>query len=612
MKNGAQNFYRVASDMVVAEMWACPQCNNNSFLSRPVCFRCGTPKPGNPKVRVELWPQRLAAKGGGKGRAGGGCEGGGKGVRKEPVLVGGKTFGRAQGQKGKGGSKSGYGGGFAIREEEWQGKGVRGAIQRSTGLGSGGGREEQGGKGEGEEEGEPKPSWSEVVRGRGKAGIATRPKAKAKEGAKQERKEDTSDERGKTSDEEMPTQFMQPPPRYVLASRAEVLKVKVEEIKNREGVSRKLQRVQDLLADTDEQLKEAGGGTENRRHFALVNCSKKINKIEKSQERVHQQMEEIEEARLKLDVQWGKVEAKAKKNTRLLENEKSKYAYLARNLAQEGGQLVQDYEGLRESAIRIRGALQQQGRTDLVADLDRFEVLANTFNPPRYEANKDPLLLGLEVSEEEEDSQEEGDSSDSGGEMELEEERRGKKRQWGEGGGAVAQKSGGGQAEEARKENQMGNQRGTSSALDVEWENLQRGRRDLEYTVDANRQIAEQERMQQLQDKEAEAILAAAQIAASRGLQVGACPSSQGKVAAVVPNPRLELCARRRQASTPRKACRGQRRWGDISVPAREAPYEMEVEDWEGRQQRKDKARADNSRSPRGRRGQRERREDSL
>ena len=611
MDNGGPRLRAVPDDLVVVEMWACPRCNNNSFGTRTRCYLCGEPRPIRPKIRVELWPGRLVSKGRGKGGNGGGIEGGGKGQGRAAVAPGWGPLGGAGGQKGKGGAKGVGGGGGANQDKGGQRKGLGGENGDGAGWRLRAGKTGSGKEGEREAEGGEKQSWAEVVRGKGKRGIATRPKAKAKGEVQQIRDDETSVEKDESSEEETPTQFVQPLPRCVLVSRAEELKVKVEELQKNESGSRKLRRARNLLEDTQEQIKDAGGGTENRRHFALVNCSRRIKKIEKSQEKALQEMEEIEEARHKLDERWRKVEGEAKRNTKRLEYEKSKYSYLAKNLAQEGGQLVQDYEGLRESAIRIRGALQQQGRTDLVADLDKFEVLANTFNPPKYEACRDPLLLGLEVSEESAGSIEEESSSDSGTEMDHEEERRGKKRHWREEEGAGEQARGSDQRA-ANDESQQKCLQKSSPQVEVEWVRLQRAQKNLLHTVEANRQIEEQERMQMLQDKEAAVIRAAAQINAERGLQAGNGLPSLGGVSAVALNSRLELQTRRRQASTPRKESRRGKRWGDISVPARENPNTMEVEDQAGRMHRKDKARAENSRSPRGRDRRSKKREESL
>ena len=122
----------------------------------------------------------------------------------------------------------------------------------------------------------------------------------------------------------------------------------------------------------------------------------------------------------------------------MLENEKQKYAYLARQLESESRAQVQGRAGYRRAVEVIREVIQQAQRMDAVRELDVLETLAQLYEPSEYDEGKDPLLLGLEVSEETENSDEgesdtESDTDSEPTEMECTVEQRGKKRQWGEG-----------------------------------------------------------------------------------------------------------------------------------------------------------------------------------
>ena len=100
-----------------------------------------------------------------------------------------------------------------------------------------------------------------------------------------------------------------------------------------------------------------------------------------------------------LDERREQGELNAQKLTRLLENEKSKYAYMARQLERESRAQLQEGGGVRRVVEVIRGDKQQAQRMDAVRELDKLETLAQHDEPSEYDEGKDPLLLGLEISE---------------------------------------------------------------------------------------------------------------------------------------------------------------------------------------------------------------------
>ena len=105
----------IGKDLGVADMWMCPQCQQNSFLSRRFCFFCRNPRPVRPRVKSEVWPRRLLGVGGTRAEEASDLWQGGRatGEQRIPLLRwGGNTAGarlqRAKGGKGGEGSKKAW------------------------------------------------------------------------------------------------------------------------------------------------------------------------------------------------------------------------------------------------------------------------------------------------------------------------------------------------------------------------------------------------------------------------------------------------------------------------------------------------------------------------
>ena len=127
-----------------------------------------------------------------------------------------------------------------------------------------------------------------------------------------------------------------------------------------------------MLEITKEQLKEAGGGSEGRRHFSIISTNKKIQKLQAAQQKAHEEPEEIAGAQDMLEERRKQGELNAQRLTRLLENEKIKYAYMARQLERESRAQLQEGAGFRRAVEVIRGVIQQAQRMDAVRELDKL------------------------------------------------------------------------------------------------------------------------------------------------------------------------------------------------------------------------------------------------
>ena len=319
---------------------------------------------------------------------------------------------------------------------QWS-NGTGGARLQEKGEGKGRGG---GGANEARKETEGNGKGNNGENGKPKKGIATRAKATAKPSQGASTQEATKQEGGgeRHNDEEeesIPPPFMPPLPRFILESRAKVLGSKVVELERDDQEGKKQRRTKRLLEQTMADLREAGGGSDNRRHFAMVNSAKKkIKKLEAGLQRAHEEIEEAAGRVAEALESEKKAQASAQRLTRLLENEKSRHAYLAMQTAQEATEKVRGFDGLRDAVEGMRLVLQQASRQDAVPLLDRFHTVAHWLDPQSYSETTDPLVLGLEVSEEDSEEEEgEGSSEDGGMEYNEGPVQRGKKRQWGEG-----------------------------------------------------------------------------------------------------------------------------------------------------------------------------------
>ena len=593
------------SDLGMADMWVCPQCHNNSFLSRRLCYSCRAPRPDRPRIKSEAWPRGLLGIGGGKPWSGAvdGAQGDrGIGEQRVPLLRWGENTAGSRLQNGAKGSVGKAGTGSLASEV--QGKGRRDEEERAAD--------------EEDEEG-----WQRQRGGKRKQGNATRAKAAAgPPGAgTKEKKEEKEGER--YEEVQVPPPYQPPLPRFFLASRLQALESKVGEWEGVEEVASKRQRAERCLEETKAQLKEAGGGAGTRGHFALVNSRKRIARLEKGMEKAHQELEEAQgRAHAALQDEKRAI-TKTEKIMRELENEKSKQAYLALQTAQEAGEQVHTFQGLREATSYVRTILQQTQRLDGVPPLDHICRMVEFLEPQKYDGSQDPVVLGLEVSAEEDEEKDDEDNPSSDDEEDP--AQKGQKRRWERMDGrwvTAEDRDGEGQAKDTAQASS------SSSATHPEASEVghtpivvdeklapevERAQREvckdvgqLQHVVEANNQIAMQETMQRQQEIEIEVRKAKEDV--ERRIAQGQAPPSgslaPSKAKQFEPNPRLALKGRRRQASTPRARRKISTRWGEDTIYSRARSVEpgaMELEDEESRKDRRDRQRQESSRSPRGR-----------
>ena len=380
---------------------------------------------------------------------------------------------------------------------------------------------------------------------------------------------------------EIPPPFESPLPRHILAGRIKAIEGKVESCGEDPTKARRKARAEQLLEETKKTYREAGGGSAARSCFSLVNVTKQLHKLEKSVEKHQRELEERGgEVHAAVEAE-RRADAALKKVVREYENCKARRAYLAAQSAQEAGEAIHSFEGIRGAVESFRNLAQQVQRHEYIPQIDLLCRWACMLDPSTYCEDEDPLVLGVDVSEEsgEADSLPSLESTESSGtEMEgIEADKRGRKRQheaWSD------------RWETAEDRDRVAAEKEVREGQGE----LRRDTDTLRFAVEANKQIEEQERLQLQQDKEHELVLAAAQVEASLRGQ-GTNRWASGPPTKPSPNPRVDLAGARRRAHTPQES---------------EATDEEEgtcLDAGERKKKAKNRRRKSGSRTPRGRSG---------
>ena len=357
---------------------------------------------------------------------------------------------------------------------------------------------------------------------------------------------------------------MEPLPRALLNSRKQALETKVAQYGDGGNEERKKKRAEACLDATKEALREAGGSNPTQAGFALVNATKKVQQLEKAVERHQGSVEEAGRRVHEAQDQEKREIAALQKVVRERDNAKARCAYLALQSAQEAGKAVHGFEGLRMAVEYFRCLAQRTQEHAAVPWVDMLARLAAVLDPQGYDENADPILLGVEISEEDSSvhgltspsasspssSPSSSSSSEAGSDntvlssrqsMEgVEKETRGEKR-------ALEVHRRRWQTPEEAEQEEMHD----AGVVTRERKKLQQNVDVLRRAVEANAQIEAQERMQAQQDKEAAILQAKAAVEARLLGGEGAGRQEEALAVQIRPNPRLDIAAVRRRAPTP-------------------------------------------------------------
>ena len=410
-------------------MWWCEACDANTFLQRRTCFRCRRARTGDAIVVEEFWKVEMlpmdvrhALERGEQGRQGvrGGCAMGGG----EAGLGG--LGGWEDGAGGKGG-KTMWGERNEVAAEEkgvaGKGKGkehARLAGRIATGcMGDHVGGEGKGGRGPmGAEEVPGAESAAaagggaaemEVDEQRGKAANnGTRPKAKARAELPGKRKESeqaanvggavvggASVEGGGAQE---PQPYVHPSePRIVLAGRMEALQKRKDELRQKAQGSDDVlvQRAKKKLEETEKMVKAAGGKTQSKLVFSVMDARKDVGEAEKALGKAEEELAAASEQVSKWLQAQDRAETLVRARATELANCKSRVAHLGFQFAAEAACDVSGYSELSSAMHLVWAGVEGAGMQGVLPALQQMVTFIEKFRPVEYAAEDDSELREL-------------------------------------------------------------------------------------------------------------------------------------------------------------------------------------------------------------------------
>ena len=410
-------------------MWWCEHCNANTFLQRRACFSCRRPRTGEAIVVDEYWKvemlpidvRRQLEEGGPRGQGGGGgFEWGGS----EPVHGGAGCWGDGGGGKG---GKTRRGDQNDAGPPEGKGATGKGKEHaRPVGrIGAGGLAGQAGGEGKG---GRWAAGDEEAVRAEGSAaeedggaanmevdekpgkvaGSGTRPKAKAKGGhtGRQKEEEKAMDGGGAGTREAArldegirePQPYVHPSePRIVLAGRLEAFKEREAEMRKKGQGSDdvRVQRAKKKIEETEKMVKTAGGKTQSKLVFSVMDARKDVGEAEKALSKAEEDLAATTEQATKWLQEQGRAEALVRLRTTELANCKSRVAHLGFQFAAEAACDVAGYGELSSAMHLVWAGVESSGMQGVLPALQQMVTFIEKFRPVEYAAEDDLELREL-------------------------------------------------------------------------------------------------------------------------------------------------------------------------------------------------------------------------
>ncbi len=192
--------------------------------------------------------------------------------------------------------------------------------------------------------------------------------------------------------------FEPPPlPRGLLAGRASALEEKLRAMEGDAEADPARRKLEARLQSTRDMLRRAGGSTQRKLHFGMLDLDKKV---ERSIAAVARLEKELVDAEAKIveatQARDTAVEALAAERTRL-QNLRYHHGHLTLQAAGEANTFDQKYSWLYQSMQELQVAL--QGKPELeqaLAPLGQVTALLSVFVPHVYDSGADPMLHYLD------------------------------------------------------------------------------------------------------------------------------------------------------------------------------------------------------------------------
>ncbi len=226
----------------------------------------------------------------------------------------------------------------------------------------------------------------------------TRPKAKAKQAAKAQQSEQQprpGPQQQDVGQDPAPPRPYQPPPlpRGLLAARTSALEAKIKKMQESGAAGEELKRAEARLESTRRMLKQAGGQTQRKLHFEMLEGDRRVARAVTSVEQAEQALGEAEKELLAAVDKRDRACAHLENEQVKLTNARAHHAHLTLQAAVEVNAYSNKYLELHRGMVELRATL--EGMQGMGAALDVLQQAAHFFGafaPTEYRAEDDPMV----------------------------------------------------------------------------------------------------------------------------------------------------------------------------------------------------------------------------
>ncbi len=191
--------------------------------------------------------------------------------------------------------------------------------------------------------------------------------------------------------------FEPPPlPRGLLAARAAALEEKRNELRRDNAREEDVKKVEARLSATREMLRKAGGETERKMHFGILDLDRKMARTTAAIERAEKELAEAESGVLEAIDRRDRAAADLQPEKAKLGHIRDHRAHLALQAAVEANAHAEKYAFMYQAMQDLQNMLQSEpgmeGRLDALQQVTSF---LGSFVPAEYDASNDPMLHGI-------------------------------------------------------------------------------------------------------------------------------------------------------------------------------------------------------------------------
>ena len=180
-------------------------------------------------------------------------------------------------------------------------------------------------------------------------------------------------------------------PRAVLAGRLEALRKRESVLRQKaqDSDDDKVQCARRKLEETERRVKAAGGKTQSKLVFSVMDARKEVGEAEKVLRKAEEVLAEASEQAAKWLQAEERAEALVRARTAELANCKSRVAHLGFQFAAEAGCNVEGYGELSDTMHSVWAGIEAAGLREVLPGLQRMVTFIQKFRPVEYSAEAD-------------------------------------------------------------------------------------------------------------------------------------------------------------------------------------------------------------------------------